>query len=151
MKIAAVINRKGQHFETVREAVTLIEAVEIMHRLAIGSVGITGHVAHEIIGIVSQAELMEAIATRGKHGLSLPVVVYARRNILNCACEDDAANVMQAMTRGRIRHAIVRRPAGDVAGLVSLGDLVAALLEEAQLEAGVLRDMARSHILAVSA
>lgn len=151
MKIASVINRKGRHFETVPESVTLIEAVAIMHRQTIGSVGVTANRTSEIIGIVSQAELMEGIVSRGIHGLELPVIIFVRRRVLNCSREDDASHVMQAMTRMRSRHAIVRTGAGEVAGLVSMGDLVAALLEEAQLEAGVLRDMARSHILATSA
>ena len=55
------------------------------------------------------------------------------------------------MTRERCRHVIVKTMGGVVAGLVSLGDLVAALLEDAQMEAGVLRDMARSHLLAMPA
>lgn len=151
MKIASIINRKGRHFETVQESVPLIEAVAIMHRLAIGSIGVTANRSSEIIGIVSQAELMDGIASRGIHGLELPVIIFVRRHVLNCLCQDDASHVMQAMTRMRSRHAIVRTAAGEVAGLVSMGDLVAALLEEAQLETGVLRDMARSHILAVSA
>lgn len=151
MKIASILNRKGQHFETVRESVPLIEAVAIMHRLAIGSIGVSANQTQQIIGIVSQAELMGAIATRGIHGLNLPVVIFVRRSFLNCTCEDDAASVMHAMTRARSRHAIVRTEADEVAGLVSMGDLVAALLEEAQLEANVLRDMARSHLLATPA
>lgn len=151
MQIASVINRKGRHFETVQEAVPLIEAVRIMHELTIGSIGVTGRNSREITGIVSQAELMEAVATRGIHALNLPVVTCVRRSFLRCTCEDDASSVMQAMTRARSRHAIVRNHAGAVAGLVSMGDLVAALLEDTQLEASVLRDMARSHLLAESA
>ena len=150
MKVASIINRKGRHFETVREAVPLIDAVAIMHREAIGSIGVIANQTHDIIGIVSQAELMEGIATRGVHGLNLPILIFMRRNILNCSCNDDAAAIMQSMTRARTRHAVVRTPAGAVAGLVSMGDLVAALLEDARLEAGVLRDLARSHILAAS-
>lgn len=150
MKIASVLNRKGRHFESVRSITPLIEAVGIMHRLAIGSIGVQDPATHAIHGIVSQAELMEAIVTRGIHGLNLPVVIYARRNHVICQCEDDAATVMQAMTRARSRHAIVHTSGGIIAGLVSLGDLVAALLEDVQLEAGVLRDMARSHILAAA-
>lgn len=148
MKIASIINRKGRHFETVREAVPLIEAVTIMHRMAIGSIGVVGSQTQGLLGIVSQTELMEGIASRGIHGLNLPVVVFARRKFLDCLCDDDAARVMEAMTRSRNRHVVVRTAAGNIAGLVSMGDIVAALLEEAQLEAGVLRDMARSHILA---
>jgi predicted transcriptional regulator len=150
MKIASIINRKGRHFETVAQKTTLVEAVAIMHREAIGSIGIHGEEGQTIVGIVSQAELMTAIATRGIYGLHLPVSLYMRRSLTNCTCEDDVGMIMQAMTRARSRHAIVRNATGNAAGLVSMGDLVAAQLEQAQLEAGVLRDMARSHLLAAS-
>ncbi|PKP61711.1 MAG: hypothetical protein CVT87_07155, partial [Alphaproteobacteria bacterium HGW-Alphaproteobacteria-9] len=79
MKIASIINRKGRHFETVHEIVPLLEAVAIMHRMSIGSIGVADHQTDTIIGIVSQAELMEAISTRGIHGLNLPVVIFVRR------------------------------------------------------------------------
>lgn len=151
MKIATIVDRKGRHFETVRESVPLVEAIETMHRQSIGSIGITGRTPDQVLGIVSQQELMAGIAERGIHALKLPVVIFMRRSILSCRCEDNADEVMQMMTRERSRHALVRARTGIVAGLVSLGDLVAALLEEAQLEAGVLRDMARSRILALSA
>lgn len=148
MRISAIVDRKGRAFETVRESASLSEAVGIMHRLSIGSVGVLGRNNAEILGMVSQQELMAGIAERGVHALKLPVVVFMRRPVLFCRCEDDAANVMLTMTRERFRHSVVRRPSGDITGLVSLGDLVAALLEEAQLEAGVLRDMARGRLLA---
>ena len=105
----------------------------------------------EILGIVSQKELTEAIATHGMDALRVPVSAFMRRPPLFCHCEDNAAEVLRAMTRERCRHVIVKTMGGVVAGLVSLGDLVAALLEDAQMEAGVLRDMARSHLLAMPA
>lgn len=149
MKIAAIVSRKGRQFETVRESVPLSQAVELMHRQSIGSVGIVGGRASEVLGIVSQQELTAAIAERGIHALQLPVVIFMRQPALFCRCEDNAADVMHIMTRERCRHAVVRTIGGAVAGLVSLGDLVAALLEEVQLEAGVLRDIARSRLLAL--
>lgn len=151
MKIASIINRKGRHFETVSQNTPLLAAVEIMHREAIGSIGVHDEEVRTIIGIISQAELMTAIATRGIYGLHLPVSLYMRVSLTNCTCEDEVGTIMEVMTRRRSRHAIVRNAAGEVAGLVSMGDLVAAQLEQAQLEAGVLRDMARSHLLAASA
>lgn len=121
-----------------------------MHRLAIGSVGIVGSGPANIHGIISQKELMAGIAERGIHALELPALIFMRRPVLFCRCEDDAADVMQEMTRQRFRHGIVRRPDDSIAGLVSLGDLVAALLDEARLETGVLRDLARGRLLALA-
>lgn len=150
MKIAAIVSRKGRQFEAVKESALLSEAVEVMHRLSIGSVGVIGSKTSDILGIVSQQELTTGIAERGIHALELPVLIFMRRPALFCSCEDNAADVMRVMTRERSRHTFVLTTGGAIAGLVSLGDLVAALLEEAQLEAGVLRDMARSHLLALS-
>lgn len=149
MKIAAIVSRKGGQFETVSETSLLHEAVDMMHRQSIGSVGVLDSRTAAIIGILSQHELTAAIAQHGSHALQVPVAAFMRHKALSCNCEDNAADVMRTMTRERCRHAIVRTIGGAVAGLVSLGDLVAALLEEAQLEAGVLRDMARSHLLAL--
>lgn len=147
MKIAAIVARKGRQFETVIETSSLAEAADVMHRLSIGSVGISNGNTSAIIGLLSQQELTAAIARQGSQALKMPVTVFMREAVPTCYCEDNAADVMRTMTRERCRHAVVRSMAGAVAGLVSLGDLVAALLEEAQLEAGVLRDMARSHLL----
>jgi len=149
MKIGAIVSRKGSQFETVTETSPMSKAVDAMHRLSIGSVGVVNGNASAIMGLVSQQELTSAIAQHGCHALKAPVTAFMRKPVLTCYCEDNAADVMRAMTRERCRHVVVRSKDGAVAGLVSLGDLVAALLDEAQLEAGVLRDMARSHLLAL--
>lgn len=148
MKIAAIVSRKGRQFECIVETSPLSEAADMMHRMSIGSVGVVDGKTSALIGLLSQQELTAAIAQHGSHALKAPVTAFMRKPVPTCYCEDNASDVMRTMTRERCRHAVVRSMAGAVAGLVSLGDLVAALLEEAQLEAGVLRDMARSHLLA---
>lgn len=147
MKIANVLSRKGSHFETVSETALLSEVVERMYCHSIGSVGVKDGSTGKISGIVSQQEVTEALALHGMPALQTPATNFMRKPAPACHCDDNAADVMRSMTRERSRHAVVRSVTGAVAGLVSLGDLVAALLEDAQLEAGVLRDMARSHLL----
>lgn len=148
MKIAEVLNRKGNQFRTIAPSASLRDAVETMHLHEIGSVGIADARSGTVEGIVSQRELMAGIAERGVHALGLPAVIFMRRPVLFCFCDDNASVVIAMMTHQRFRHIIVRKADGAIAGLVSLGDLVAALLDEAHLEASVLRDMARGHLLA---
>ena len=150
MKIATVLARKGAAFDCVEEAAPLTDAVRLMHAKTIGSVGVMGAETPSIIGIVSQHELTQAIAVHGVKALDWPVGAIMRRPALGCTCEDNAEDVMRAMTLERTRHAVVRSAEDKVVGIVSLGDLVAAMLDDARLEAGVLRDMARSHLLASS-
>ena len=151
MKIAAVLARKGREFYTVQHDLPLAFAMEIMHRQRIGSVGVI-HAEHgRLLGLISQPELLAAFSRFGTESLKQRVSGLMRMSAMTCSCEDDATQVMRAMTRERCRHAVVMNGLGKSAGLVSIGDLVAALLEEARLEAGVLRDIARSRLLAVTA
>ena len=125
--------------------------MEIMHRQGIGSVGVI-HAEHgRLLGLIFQPELLAAFSRFGSESLEQRVSGLMRIPALTCSCEGDATQVMRAMTRERCRHAVVMNSLGKSAGLVSIGDLVAALLEEARLEAGVLRDIARSHLLAATA
>lgn len=149
MKIATIVNRKGRHFEAIRDVSPLAEAVDVMHRMSIGSVGIHNGSTDVILGVLSQQELTAALAKHGSPALGFSVALFMRTPALTCNCEDNAAEVMQVMTRERFRHVVVRKASEEIAGLVSLGDLVAALLEEARLEAGVLRDLARSRLLSL--
>lgn len=151
MKIAAILARKPRYFECVDVDAPLSDAIELMHNRAIGSVGVTGPDMTGIIGMVTQHELTSAIAAHGAGALAIPVERFMRRPATACTCEEDAENVMGIMTRERVRHVVVQTLAGKVAGIVSLGDLVAAMLEDARLEAGVLRDMALSRMLAAPA
>lgn len=151
MEIATVLARKGSAFDCIEETASLADAARLMHAKAIGSVGVTGTGTASIVGIVSQHELTRAIAVHGANALGRPVGAVMRRPALGCTCEDSAEDLMRTMTRERARHAVVRSAADTVAGIVSLGDLVAAMLDEARLEAGVLRDIARSHLLAAPA
>ena len=57
-----------------------------------------------------------------------------------CASSDELASVMATMTNWRFRHLPVVRGA-EVVGLISIGDVVRALLADAQLEVAVLRDV----------
>jgi len=151
MKIAAVLGRKGPEFDTVTKDASLLSAIELMHRKAIGSVGVVGRSANEILGLISQQELTAALAIHGPVALQQPASGFMDSQVLACSCGDDAAHIMNTMTTRRRRHALVLAASGAVAGLVSLGDLVAALLEETRLETGVLRDLARSRLLGLPA
>ena len=62
--------------------------------------------------------------------------------LLSCRPSDRVEAAMALMTRAKIRHLPVMEN-GELLGLVSIGDLVRQRLEDKELEAGVLRDMAR--------
>jgi CBS domain-containing protein len=60
------------------------------------------------------------------------------RDVVTCDPDDSIGKVMATMTRGRFRHLPVVRH-GELLGLVSIGDVVKARLEETAHEAEALK------------
>ena len=90
---------------------------------------------------------MAAISANGAACLDQDVRLALRGPAPKCAPEEWVGAALARMTRERVRYLLV--VAGDrLAGLVSIGDLVKARLDAAELESRVLRDMARGAMLA---
>lgn len=147
MKIDAVIARQSQEFECIPETVSLADAIAIMDQCKIGSVGLVSSDGGSFRGLVTQIEVIAALARNGAASLKQEVAQFMRSGVPTCHVDDDAGKVMEVITRHRRRYAIVQSASGKIDGLVSLGDLVAAMLVEARLETGVLRDMACSRMM----
>lgn len=147
MKIEAVLRAKGRSVRTVQPWAPIIGAV---HRLAgppqIGALVVTG-VEHGFTGLLSERGIITALRRHGGAALNLAVEDVMARHVPTCAPADSITTAMLDVTRTRHRHLPVIEH-GELVGIVSIGDLVAARLEEMQLETGVLRDLylaAHSH------
>jgi CBS domain-containing protein len=94
-------------------------------------------------GIVSERDMARGIDEFGPNLPEMRVVDLMTRSVVTCAPEDSVANVANVMTQRRIRHLPVVVD-GVVVGLISIGDVLKYRLDEVQLEASVLRDVARA-------
>src|ERR1043165_111720 len=75
-----------------------------------------------VVGIVSERDLVRAIADHGDKAMDLEVRQVMTRDVITCHPDDSIEQVMQAMTNGRFRHLpVVDR--GELLGLVSIGDV----------------------------
>ncbi len=63
------------------------------------------------------------------------------KRVITCAPDSKIADIAKTMTANRIRHVPVVE-GGKLAGIVSSGDVIKARIDEMELEAGVLRDLA---------
>ncbi len=142
MKVREALRAKGAAVMTVRPD----ETVErLAHRLRLERVGamIVSDDGVAMIGIVSERDVVQAVAERGAAGLTAPVSAVMTRGVHTCRPEDSLALVARRMTDGRFRHMPVVE-GGRVIGMISIGDVVKHRLAEVELEAEVLRDMALS-------
>jgi CBS domain-containing protein len=104
----------------------------------IGAVVVLG-ADHRVIGILSERDIVRALAERGATVLSEPVSQVMTRDVKTCSEDDSVEGLMGRMTDGRFRHMPVVQQ-GKLIGIVSIGDVVKSRVEEIDHEAKALRD-----------
>lgn len=100
------------------------------------------------MGILSQSEVLAGLDDLGVSALAHCATGVMRRPPPSVGESETLEDAMRAMTRQRARHLIVLDAQDGLQGIVSMGDLVAAKIGATELEASVLRDLARSRLLA---
>jgi CBS domain-containing protein len=141
MRVQDVIKTKGDAVITVAETIRVSQAVQVMERRAIGALVVVASDG-QLRGVLSEREVISALARHGKATLDLRVADLMLRSPLAVAPTDGVREAMQIMTEHRVRHlpVILER---SVVGLISLGDTVKARLSEKIAENLVLQDIAR--------
>ncbi|MGH9266603.1 MAG: CBS domain-containing protein [Acidimicrobiales bacterium] len=142
MNVESILTAKGRSVETSRPDVSVVLVVHQLKRLGIGAVVVSTD-RKRVEGVVSERDIVRGLATHGPRLLDLTVADVMSRHGPTCTPADSITHVMEVMTRTRNRHLPVLE-AGNLCGLVSIGDLVKHRLEELELEASVLRDIYRA-------
>lgn len=140
MKVAEILKGKVPGVMSVRPDETIATLSHRMRLARVGAMVVTGDEG-ELVGIISERDIVYGLAEHGARGLSLRVADLMTERVLTCTPADSVGHVAQVMTEKRVRHLPVVE-SRKLVGIVSLGDVVKHRLEEMTLEASVLRDMA---------
>lgn len=138
MHVAAILREKGRAVETVEAGATLAEVVRRLAALRIGAVVVTAPGA-AVTGIVSERDVVRMLAQHGAAALNRTVADCMTRNVVTCRETDTVDELMSRMTQGRFRHLPVVE-GGQLAGIISIGDVVKHRVAEVELEASAMRD-----------
>ena len=96
-----------------------------------------------MIGIISERDIVRVLVERCTEMLQSPVSEIMTRKVVSCAQNETIAEIMGRMTAGKFRHVPVVEQ-GRLIGIVSIGDVVKARLEELEREQDALRDYIRT-------
>jgi CBS domain-containing protein len=138
MLVDTILQTKGAAVHTLASTATLADAVTALNAHNIGALVITG-AADSIAGILSERDIIRRLGSDVAGALSLPVAQVMTRNVVTCTRDTDIAEVMERMTRLRIRHMPVTED-GRLAGIISIGDVVKRKIEEVEHEAEALKE-----------
>ncbi len=140
MKVASILKAKGTHVVTVRPNETIQHAAAKLRLEGVGAL-IVSHDGVTLDGIITERDITRGFADHGANLASKHVFDLMESGILTCKPEDGIAEVARLMTIRRLRHLPVT-DGSRLAGIVSVGDILKYRLDEVELEARVMQDVA---------
>jgi CBS domain-containing protein len=143
MTVAAILGDKGREVITTSPAASIAGAIDALARHKIGALVVIDGSDH-IVGIISERDIVRVLAGQGDRVLSTALSSVMTRSVVTCSESETINDVMTRMTRGRFRHLPVVEN-GHLTGIISIGDVVRARIEQVEREA---EDM-RAYIAAV--
>ena len=138
MDVAAILKEKGRAVETVMGNVTVGEVVHRLTARRIGAIVVCG-ARGEVTGIVSERDIVRILAMHGPSALERSASEAMTTEVETCREADTIDELMSRMTKGRFRHLPVVEN-GELAGIVSIGDVVKHRVAEVEHEASAMRD-----------
>ncbi|UNK50781.1 CBS domain-containing protein [Lysobacter sp. S4-A87] len=129
--VRQLLEAKAPEIFAIGPDAPVIEAIRLMAEKRIGAVLVieAGH----LVGILSERDYARKIVLQGRSSADTPVRTIMTSQVLTVALTDTAEHCMQMVTDRRIRHLPVLHN-GEVLGVVSIGDLVKAVIEDQQIE-----------------
>jgi CBS domain-containing protein len=125
--VAQLLKVKGNQIFCVAPKDSVLHAIEIMATRHVGALLVMEQAA--LIGIISERDYARKVILKKRSSHDTPVGDIMTAPAVTVSPEDTVHHCMQLMTEGRFRHLPVVR-AGQVVGMLSIGDLVKAVIEE---------------------
>lgn len=132
MHVAKVLERKGDQVATIRPTATTAEAIAELSRLSIGALVVSKDDV-TVAGIITERDVVRSLNIAGSAILKRPVADLMTSDVAVCVPTDVVDDIMGRMTDLRIRHLPVLVD-GRLAGIVSIGDVVKARIDELEDE-----------------
>lgn len=137
MNVATILKAKGRNVTTSTPDTSLHDVARQLAEKRIGAVVVVDQ-GGRVAGILSERDLVRAIAERGPACLAEPASRIMTRGVITCTPDDHLEHIMATMTAGRFRHVPVVEQ-DRLVGIVSIGDAVKHHIAEVELEAHSLK------------
>lgn len=137
MNVSTLLKAKGRSVATARPDATLLAVSQRLALRKIGAIVVVGENG-QVVGIISERDVVRAIAEKGPSTLELPVSEFMTREVVTCQEASRIDELMEMMTAGRFRHLPVVEE-GSLVGIISIGDVVRNHVAEVELEVSAMR------------
>lgn len=129
--VRQLLEAKAPEVFSIGPDAPVIDAIRLMAEKRIGAVLVMEQ--GRLVGILSERDYARKIVLQGRSSADTPVRAIMTGDLITVGLGDTADHCMQVVTNQRIRHLPVLQ-GNDVVGVVSIGDLVKAVIEDQQVE-----------------
>jgi CBS domain-containing protein len=126
-----ILDQKGHKAWTIAPEAKVLEALGLMAKKGVGALFVIDK--DEIVGVLSERDYARKIILMGRHSQDTPVKDIMTKEVYGVHYETTADECMALMTDKHIRHLPVCKE-GKLAGVVSIGDVVKAIITEQKIK-----------------
>src|ERR1700722_11437846 len=135
-RVRSILKYKGNKVVTAVADQSIASFAALLYAHKIGATPVLDADNH-VVGIISERDVIRGIIEHGAAVLTMPVSSLMTRLVSTCSLDDRIGDVLEMITLNRTRHIPVVKD-GKLEGIISIGDVVKQLLEEAQFEVSTL-------------
>ena len=137
LRVKQLLARKGHELWSIDAEEPVLAAIQIMADRHVGALPVTRE--GRLVGIVSERDYARKVILLGRSSAETAVWQIMSAPVVTVSPDEPVRRCMEIMTERRIRHLPVVDGGGAMLGMISIGDLVRAVMEEqeeliAQLE-----------------
>ena len=125
--VSQLLKAKGNQIFSVAPHESVLRAIEIMATRYVGALLVMNE--GTLLGIISERDYARKVILKNRSSHDTPVSDIMTSPAVSVTPEDTVHHCMELMTEGRFRHLPVMK-AGRVVGMLSIGDLVKAVIQE---------------------
>jgi CBS domain-containing protein len=122
-----LLETKGRNVISIRPDASVLDAIKLMAEKGVGSLVVTE--GNELRGIITERDYARKVIIKGRSSETTQVAEIMTGDVLTTSHEQTVYQCMELMTEKRIRHLPVIKD-GSIAGLISIGDLVQAIISD---------------------
>ena len=126
-QVKHLLESKGRAIHAVAPDASVLDALRRMAQEGVGALLVMQ--GTQLLGVVSERDYARKVALRGRASADTPVREIMTTPVLTVSPDDSVEACMRLCTDSRVRHLPVVE-AGQVRGVISIGDLVKAIIDD---------------------
>ena len=129
--VRQLLEAKSPTIHAIRPEAPVLDAIRLMAEAHIGAVLVME--GAELVGIVSERDYARKVVLHGRSSADTAVREIMTAEVVTVGLQQTVAECMHIVTEHRIRHLPVKN-GDEVVGVISIGDLVKAVIEDQKVQ-----------------